>query len=99
MQVGLLGTALHEATRLLGQQLGLGPDLLGTVDTLDRTAIAGYCPAHLQPRPCRPSRHRSTAGLCNNLHHPQWGAARVAHSRFLPPGKAALILVLSATMV
>ena len=34
---------------------------------------------------CYHKRFRSMDGLCNNLHHPTWGASVIALQRMLPP--------------
>ena len=46
--------------------------------------ISDYCPRYLQNRRCEAERYRNLEGLCNNLENPHWGAAMVAHSRFVP---------------
>ncbi|KAG8272476.1 hypothetical protein J6590_040631 [Homalodisca vitripennis] len=58
---------------------------LPRIDT-SRTEIGSYCPQFLRrPRKCRPQRYRRHDGLCNNLDHPTWGAARTPFRRLVPP--------------
>ena len=58
-------------------------DLISKIDTT-KTVISDYCPRYLQNRRCEVERYRNLEGLCNNLENPHWGAAMVAHSRFIP---------------
>ena len=62
---------------------GAVQDLIAKIDTT-KTVISDYCPAYLSNRRCEPERYRNLEGICNNLENPHWGAAMVAHSRFLP---------------
>ena len=54
----------------------------GLIDTT-QTIIRDYCPPYLMPRHCEPHRYRDIEGICNNLANPHWGAAQMAHHRFL----------------
>ena len=58
-------------------------ELISKIDTT-KTVISDYCPRYLQNRRCEAERYRNLEGLCNNLENPHWGAAMVAHSRFVP---------------
>ena len=62
---------------------GAVQDLIAKIDTT-KTVISDYCPAYLSNTRCEPERYRNLEGICNNLENPHWGAAMVAHSRFLP---------------
>lgn len=86
-EVGNLGTVLHETTRLLAEMYRVDPATViadfGQIDTR-KTDIRDFCPENLADRTCEPRRYREITGQCNNLEHPHWGQARVAHHRFLP---------------
>jgi len=86
--VGGLGTVIAETARYLAKQYGLTKDAVANglplIDTT-KTLVEGYCPPFLMTPKCEVQRYRSVEGLCNNLEHPEWGAAMNAHNRFLPP--------------
>ena len=83
-EVGNLGTVIHETARLLAQRFGLDDATdFGQIDT-SMTDIRDFCPENLRDRKCEARRYREVEGTCNNLEHPLWAAARVAHHRFLP---------------
>ena len=59
-------------------------DVVSKIDTT-KTVISDYCPNYLKMnKRCEAHRYRDLEGICNNLENPHWGAAMVAHSRFLP---------------
>ena len=58
-------------------------DIVNKIDT-SKTVISEYCPRYLLNRRCEVKRYRDVEGVCNNLNNPHWGAAMIAHSRFLP---------------
>ena len=73
----------HEFSQAYALDAGAVQDLIAKIDTT-KTVISDYCPAYLSNRRCEPERYRNLEGICNNLENPHWGAAMVAHSRFLP---------------
>jgi peroxidase len=86
--VGGLGTVIAETARYLAKQYGLTKDAVANglplIDTT-KTVVEQYCPPFLMTPKCEVQRYRSVEGLCNNLEHPEWGAAMNGHHRFLPP--------------
>jgi len=86
-EVGNLGTVLHETVRELTERYKLPIDVvtdgLSRIDTT-KTIIKDYCPVYFSKGDCKPTRYRNIEGTCNNLENPHWGAAQMAHNRFLP---------------
>ena len=91
IDVGNLGTVIHETARYLAKQYALSKDAIANglplIDTT-KTVIEPYCPPFLMTPKCEIQRYRSTEGICNNLEHPHWGAAMNAHHRWLAPDYA-----------
>ena len=90
-EISNLATVIQEATRFVAKQYGLSKDAIANglplIDTT-RTVIEGFCPAFLMTPKCEVERYRSVDGVCNNIEHPHWGAARHAHHRFMAPDYA-----------
>jgi hypothetical protein len=86
--VGNLGTVIQETCKILANEYDLGPDAiatgLGMIDTR-KTVIKENCPSFIVTPECNVERYRTVGGVCNNLDHPHWGAARRSHHRFLTP--------------
>jgi len=86
-EVGNLGTVIHETTRILAKEYQVDPGTategFALIDTT-KTIISEYCPPYLATKSCEPHRYRDLEGTCNNLKNPHWGAAQMAHHRFLP---------------
>ncbi|GAB6032281.1 hypothetical protein CHUAL_010922 [Chamberlinius hualienensis] len=82
------GQIVVEVTRIIAKLYGLPRDVivhgLPLIDT-SKTLIDTICPDFLRPSKCEPKRYREHNGLCSNLEHPQWGAARTSLVRLLPP--------------
>ncbi|XP_045139322.1 peroxidasin homolog [Portunus trituberculatus] len=86
--VGPVGEVLLEASRIIASKYRLSPlEVAHDLPLLDTTgtAAAAICPRYASPLKCIPGRYRRIDGLCNNLHHPTWGATRAVFTRFLPP--------------
>ena len=90
-EISNLATVIQEATRYVAKQYGLSKDAIANglplIDTT-KTVIEGFCPAFLMTPKCEVERYRSVDGVCNNIEHPHWGAARHAHHRFMAPDYA-----------
>jgi len=86
-EVGNLGNVLHETVRELTERYKLPLDVvtdgLSKIDTT-KTMIKDYCPVYYNIGECQYTRYRHIEGTCNNIENPHWGAAQMAHHRFLP---------------
>ncbi|XP_063600017.1 chorion peroxidase-like [Penaeus indicus] len=82
-----VGELLLETSRIIALQHGLTASevahYLPQVDMM-KTSVASICPAFASPTLCTPGKYRRIDGLCNNVHHPTWGATRSVFQRFLP---------------
>ncbi|KAL0832005.1 hypothetical protein ABMA28_001504 [Loxostege sticticalis] len=57
---------------------------LPLIDT-SRTLIREVCPPVFSHVECRAGKYRRLDGLCNNLHHPTWGATMAPFQRLIGP--------------
>jgi len=78
----------EEATRALVKRHKLNLDQIAfgltNVDIKD-TSLWRECPKPVQPLTCYPGKYRSFSGHCNNVEHPDWGAANMPFGRWLVP--------------
>ena len=75
-------------THILAERFKLSPDeILNGLPMIDmsRTRMWNECPDHVKPVPCTMERYRTYTGHCNNMKHPNWGAAYTPFVRYLPP--------------
>jgi len=91
LDVGHLGTVIHETARYLAKQYALSKDAIANglplIDT-SKSTIEPYCPPFLMTPKCEIQRYRSVEGICNNLEMPHWGAAMNGHHRWMAPDYA-----------
>lgn len=91
LDVGHLGTVIHETARYLAKQYALSKDAIANglplIDT-SKSVIEPYCPPFLMTPKCEVQRYRSVEGICNNLEMPHWGAAMNGHHRWMAPDYA-----------
>ena len=91
LDVGHLGTVIHETARYLAKQYALSKDAIANglplIDTT-KSSIEPYCPPFLMTPKCEIQRYRSVEGICNNLEQPHWGAAMNGHHRWIAPDYA-----------
>jgi len=88
VHISVAAEIIEEATRLLSQRFHLPKEIilfaLPKINTL-KTKVKDLCPAFLLPVKCEISKYRTLTGMCNNLDYPNWGSARSAMIRILPP--------------
>ncbi|XP_062582790.1 thyroid peroxidase-like [Saccostrea cucullata] len=85
-KMSLNGIISIEVTRTLVEQTGMTPSELASHPELRQEFEAEFCPDVKQQNcdKARQSAYRSVDGGCNNVDHPDWGAAITPQPRYQP---------------
>lgn len=87
-EVASVGQLLLDISIQLAKTYGLSKEeiekALPEIDT-SKTLIREVCPPFLAHVECKAGKYRRYDGLCNNVHHPTWGATNTPFERMMMP--------------